>query len=98
MTAAEKILSLIQSPLFDPSEIPDTQDVFTWRPPAALSSGEQALLAISLHTSAITDELHHLDVLNRRQVLAALESLDNAHVINDRFRARVRAFRRVGRR
>ena len=84
MTAAEKILSLIQTPLFDPDEIPDTQDVFTWRPPAALSSGEQALLAISLHTSAITDELHHLDVLNRRQVLAALESLDNAHVIEVR--------------
>ena len=84
MTAAEKILSLIQSPLFDPDEIPDTQDVFPWRPPAALSSGEQALLAISLHTSAITDELHHLDVLNRRQVLAALESLDDTHVIEVR--------------
>jgi len=84
MTAAEKILSLIQSPIFDAAEIPDTQDVFTWRPPAALSSGEQALLAISLHTSAITDELHHLDVLNRQQVLAALESLDDTHVIEVR--------------
>ena len=89
MTAAEKILSLIQSPLFDPDEIPDTQDVFTWRPPAALSSGEQALLAISLHTRAITDALHHLDVRNldvrnRQQVLAALASLDDTHVIEVR--------------
>ena len=84
MTAAEKILSLIQTPLFDPSEIPDTQDVFTWRPPAALSSGEQALLMIGLHTRAITDALHHLDVRNRQQVLAALASLDNAHVIEVR--------------
>ena len=84
MTAAEKILSLIQSPLFDPDEIPDTQDVFTWRPPAALSSGEQALLMIGLHTRAITDALHHLDVRNRQQVLAALASLDNAHVIEVR--------------
>ena len=84
MTAAEKILSLIQSPLFDADEIPDTQDVFTWRPPAALSSGEQALLMIGLHTRAITDALHHLDVRNRQQVLAALASLDNAHVIEVR--------------
>lgn len=81
MTAAEKILSLIQSPLFDPDEIPDTQDVFTWRPPAALSSGEQALLMIGLHTRAITDALHHLDVRNRQQVLTALALLGLAGVI-----------------
>lgn len=84
MTAAEKILSLIQSPIFDPDEIPDTQDVFTWRPPAALSSGEQALLMIGLHTRAITDALHYLDVRNRQQVLAALASLDDTHVIEVR--------------